>query len=122
MHGGNLTEVQVAAIIHRLSENRNISFAFLLVTTLLPSWGAWIYDVANQLYLFCHHLTGPTLSQGSIISELMRVTDVIKRLSPLYEEEYEAGVDWEESRIRKVLDGEGSAEERAIALCTVCEK
>ena len=52
--------------------------------------------------------------------ELMRVTDVIKRMSPLYEEEYEsgveAGVDWEESRIRKVLDGEGSAEERAMAL------
>ena len=47
---------------------------------------------------------------------------MIKRMSPLYEEEYEAGVDWEESRIRKVLDGEGSAEERAMALCTVCKK
>ena len=46
----------------------------------------------------------------------MRVTDVIKRSSPLYEEEYEAGVDWEESRIRKVLDGEGSAEDRAEQL------
>ena len=46
----------------------------------------------------------------------MRETDVIKRMSPLYEEEYEAGVDWEESRIRKVLDGEGSAEERAERL------
>ena len=45
---------------------------------------------------------------------------MIKRLSPLYEEEYESGVeadvDWEESRIRKVLDGEGSAEERAERL------
>ena len=46
----------------------------------------------------------------------MRVTDVIKRLSPLYEEEFENGVDWEESRIRKELDGEGSAEERAKML------
>ena len=71
-----------------------------------------VYDAANQLYLFCRNLTGPTLSQGSIISELMRVTDVIKRMSTIYE----AGVDWEESRIRKVLDGEGSAEERAMAL------
>ena len=75
-----------------------------------------VYDAANQLYLFCRHFTGTTLSPDSIVSELMRVTDVIKRLSPLYEEEYEAGVDWEESRIRKVLDGEGSAEERAERL------
>ena len=75
-----------------------------------------VYDAANQLYQISRHLTGPGLSEGSIVSELMRVTDVIKRLSPLYEEEYEAGVDWEESRIRKVLDGEGSAEERAMAL------
>ena len=71
-----------------------------------------VYDAANQLYQLSQHLTGPTLSQGSIVSELMRVTDVIKRMSTIYE----AGVDWEESRIRKVLDGEGSAEERAIAL------
>ena len=63
-----------------------------------------IYDATNQLYLFCRQLTGPGLSERSVIGELMRVTDVIKRLSPLYEEEYEAGVDWEESRIRKVLD------------------
>ena len=41
---------------------------------------------------------------------------MIKRMSTIYEEEYEAGVDWEESRVRKVLDGEGSAEERAMAL------
>ena len=75
-----------------------------------------IYNATNQLYLFCRHLTGPGLSQGSVISELMRVVDVIKRMSPLYEEEYEAGVDWEESRVRKVLDGEGSAEERAERL------
>ena len=119
MHGGNLTEVQAAAIIHRLSENRNISFAFLLITTLLPSWGAWIYDATNQLYQLSRQLSGQTLSQGSVISELMRVTDVIKRLSPLYEEEYEADVDWEESRVRKVLDGEGSAEERAELLLKV---
>ena len=59
-----------------------------------------VYDAANQLYLFCRQLTGPTLSQGSIVSELMRVTDVIKRLSPLNDED----VDWEESRGRKVLD------------------
>ena len=115
MHGGNLTEVQVAAIIHRLSENRNISFAFLLITTLLPSWGAWIYDATNQLYQLSRQLSGPTLSQGSIISELMRVTDVIKRMSAVNE----AGVDWEESRIRKVLDGEGSADERAERLLKV---
>jgi hypothetical protein len=74
-----------------------------------------VYDAANQLYIFSRHLTGPTLSQESIISELMRVTDVIKRMSPLYE----AGVDWDESRIRKVLDGEGSAEERAEQLLKV---
>ena len=42
------------------------------------------------------------VSQGSIISELMRVTDVIQRMTPLYEK----SVDWEESRVRKVLDGE----------------
>ena len=46
---------------------------------------------------------------------------MIKRMSTIYEEEYDADVDWEESRIRKVLDGEGSAEERAMVLCTVCE-
>ena len=63
-----------------------------------------IYDATDQLYLFCRQLTGPGLSERSVIGELMRVTDVIKRMSPLYEEEYEAGVDWEESRIRKVLD------------------
>ena len=78
-----------------------------------------IYDAANQLYQFSQQLTGTTLSQGSIVLELMRVTDVIKRMSPLYEEEYEAGVDWEESRIRKVLDGEGSADERAERLLKV---
>ena len=72
-----------------------------------------IYDATNQLYLFCRNLTGPTLSQGSVVSELMRVVDVIKRMSTIYEE---AGVDWEESRIRKALDGEGSAEERAKKL------
>ena len=71
-----------------------------------------IYDAATELNNFSRQLTGPGLSQGSIISELMRVTDVIKRMSTLYE----AGVDWEESRIRKVLDGEGSAEERAKKL------
>ena len=75
-----------------------------------------VYDAANQLYQLSQQLTGSTLSQESVVSELMKVTDVIKRLSPLYEEEYEAGVDWEESRIRKVLDGEGSAEERAERL------
>ena len=119
MHGGNLTEVQAAAIIHRLSENRNISFAFLLITTLLPSWGAWIYDAATALNNLSRRLSGPGLSEGSVVGELMRVTDVIKRLSPLYEEEYEADVDWEESRVRKVLDGEGSAEERAELLLKV---
>ena len=71
-----------------------------------------VYDAANQLYQLSQQLTGPTLSQGSVISELMRVTDVIKRMSPLYE----AGVDWEESSVRMVLDGEGSAEERAKKL------
>ena len=75
-----------------------------------------VYDAANQLYLFCRQLSGPTLSQGSVISELMRVTDVIKRMSSLNEEEYEADLDWEDSRVRKVLDGEGSAEERAKKL------
>ena len=78
-----------------------------------------VYDAANQLHQLSQQLTGPTLSQGSIVSELMRVTDVIKRLSPLYEVEYESGVDWEESRIRKVLDGKGSAEERAERLLKV---
>ena len=81
-----------------------------------------VYDAANQLYQLSQQLSGPGLSERSVIGELMRVVDVIKRMSPLYEEEYENGVDWEESRIRKVLDGEGSAEERAMALCTVCEK
>ena len=71
-----------------------------------------IYDTATALHHFSRRLSGPTLSQRSIISELMRVTDVIKRMSPLYE----AGVDWEESRIRKALDGEGSAEDRAKKL------
>ena len=118
MHGGNLTEVQVAAIIHRLSENRNISFAFLLVTTLLPSWGAWIYDATTVMNNISRRLSGPGLSEGSVVGELMRVVDEIKRMSPLDEE----GVDWEESRVRKVLDGKGSPEERAMALCTVCEK
>ena len=75
-----------------------------------------VYDAANQLYLFCRHLTGPGLSEGSMVSELMRVIDVIKRMSTLYEE---AGVDWEESRVRKVLNGEGSAEERAERLLKV---
>ena len=78
-----------------------------------------VYDAANQLYQLSRQLSGPGLSERSVIGELMRVTDVIKRLSPLYEEEYEAGVDWEESRIRKVLDGEGSAEERAERLLKV---
>ena len=75
-----------------------------------------VYDAATTLNQFSRHLTGPGLSEGSVVGELIRVTDVIKRMSPLYEEEYEADVDWEESRIRKVLDGEGSAEERAMAL------
>ena len=74
-----------------------------------------VYDATNQLYLFCRQLTGTTLSQGSIVLELMRVTDVIKRMSTIYEE----GVDWDESRIRKVLDGEGSAEERALMLIQI---
>ena len=74
-----------------------------------------VYDATNQVYLFCRNLTGPGLSERSIIGELMRVTDVIKRMSTIYE----AGVDWEESRIRKVLDGEGSAEERAERLLKV---
>ena len=78
-----------------------------------------VYDATNQLYLFCRNLTGPGLSERSIIGELMRVTDVIKRMSTIYEEEYDADVDWEESRIRKVLDGEGSAEERAERLLKV---
>ena len=63
-----------------------------------------IYDAATELNQFSRRLSGPGLSEGSVVGELMRVVDVIKRMSPLYEEEYEAGVDWEESRIRKVLD------------------
>ena len=43
---------------------------------------------------------------------------MIKRMTPLYD----ADVDWEDSRIRKVLDGEGSAEDRAKKLYTVCKK
>ncbi len=39
-----------------------------------------VYDAAKQLYQLSQQLSGPTLSQGSIISELMRVSDVIKRL------------------------------------------
>ena len=74
-----------------------------------------VYDATNQVYLFCRNLTGPGLSERSIIGELMRVTDVIKRMSTIYEE----GVDWDESRIRKVLDGEGSAEERALMLIQI---
>ena len=72
-----------------------------------------IYDTATALNQFSRHLTGPGLSEGSVVGELMRVTDVIKRMSTIYEE---ADVDWEESRVRKVLDGEGSAEERAERL------
>ena len=74
-----------------------------------------IYDAATELNQFSRRLSGPGLSEGSVVGELMRVVDVIKRMSPLYEE----GVDWEESRIRKVLDGEGSAEERAERLLKV---
>ncbi len=72
-----------------------------------------VYDAANQLYKLSQQLSGPGLSERSVIGELMRVVDVIKRMNLMNEE---AGVDWEESRIRKVLDGEGSAEERAERL------
>ena len=84
-----------------------------------------IHDAVNSLYHFSRHLTGPTLSPGSIVSELLLVTDVINRmsllstLSPLstISTLYDPGVDWEESRIRMVLEDKGmSARERAERL------
>ena len=54
-----------------------------------------------------------TLSSGSIVSELLLVTDVINHMSVLYDPE----IEWEENPVRVVLDRkEMSAKERAIAL------
>ena len=64
-------------------------------------------------------LPAPTLSPGSIVSELLRVTDVINWMSPLstISTLYDPGVDWEESRVRMVLERKDlSVEERAEKL------
>ena len=54
-----------------------------------------------------------TLSSGSIVSELLLVTDVINHMSALYEPE----IEWEENPVRVVLDRkEMSAKERAERL------
>ena len=72
-----------------------------------------VYDAAASLYHFCQKLTGFELSSGSIVSELLRVTDVIKRMSSLYDPD----VDWDDSAVATVLDNqELSAEERARRL------
>ena len=54
-----------------------------------------------------------TLSSGSIVSELLLVTDVINHMSVLYDPE----IEWEENPVREVLDRkEMSAVERAERL------
>ena len=54
-----------------------------------------------------------TLSSGSIVSELLLVTDMITHMSALYDPE----IEWEENPVRVVLDRkEMSAGERAERL------
>ena len=54
-----------------------------------------------------------TLSSGSIVSELLLVTDVINHMSALYDPE----IEWEENPVRKVLERKDmSAKERAERL------
>ena len=72
-----------------------------------------VYDAADSFYHFCHQLTGTTLSSGSIVSELLLVTDVINHMSVLYDPE----IEWEENPVREVLDRKDlSAKERAERL------
>ena len=84
-----------------------------------------VHDATTSLYHFSRHLTGPTLSPGNIVSELFLVTDVINWMSPLstlsplstISTLYDPGVNWEESRVRMVLEDKGiSAGERAERL------
>ena len=59
-----------------------------------------VYDAAISLNHLSQQLSGPGLSERSVISELMRVIDVIKRMTPLYDPQ----VDWEESSVYKLLE------------------
>lgn len=75
-----------------------------------------VYDTADSLFLFCQQLTGFALSSGSIVSELLRVTDVINRMSPLHDPD----VDWDDSPVATVLNNrELDVEERARRLLSV---
>ena len=75
-----------------------------------------VYNAADSLFLFCQQLTGFALSSGSIVSELLRVTDVINRMSPLHDPD----VDWDDSPVATVLNNrELDVEERARRLLAV---
>ena len=67
-----------------------------------------VYDAAMRLFEMTQDLCGDTLSTRSVVSEVLKVTDALRRICG-----DDLAVDWEDSVVRAVLDGDGSAAERA---------
>ena len=72
-----------------------------------------IYDAAEELLELCQKMTGYTLDEDSIVYEILMVSEVLKRISPLYN----PNVDWEDSKVARILNArEISARKRALML------
>lgn len=75
-----------------------------------------VYDAANELRQLSYRLNGFTVDSKSILSELLKVTDVLNRISPLHDPK----LDWEDSPVKHILDNRSlTSEERARRLMPI---
>ena len=58
-----------------------------------------IYDAADNLFGLCQRLTGSTLETDTIVYDLLLISEVLKRFSPLYD----PSIDWDQSAIAHIL-------------------
>lgn len=78
-----------------------------------------IYDAAEELLELCQKMTGYTLDEDSVVYEILIVSEVLKRISPLYDD---PNVDWEDSKVARILnDRKISARKRALMLFGLSE-
>ena len=85
-----------------------------------------VYDASDELLDLSQTLSGCCVDSDSLVMRIMYTSEAIKWFSPLYqagigidcenESGVECGLDWEESAVGRILDGGGSAEERARML------
>lgn len=59
-----------------------------------------VYDAADDLFELCQRLTGDTLETDTIVYDLLLISEVIKRFSPLYD----SSVDWDQSAVAQILN------------------